>query len=116
MTADPSAPVRVVLGPDRFDPSAIAALFSGWFAISTQSDRVGTRLEGPAIVQASTALGRSCPLVRGAIEVPASGDPIVLGPEHPTTGGYPVIGVVAGADQGRFFARPLGALVRFCQA
>ena len=55
-------------------------------------------------------------MVRGAIEVPASGVPIVLGPEHPTTGGYPLIGVVKSADLDRFFATPLGARVRFVRA
>jgi 5-oxoprolinase (ATP-hydrolysing) subunit C len=45
--------------------------------------------------------------------VPRDGQPIVLGPEHPTTGGYPVIAVIASADLGRFFATRLGGIVRF---
>jgi allophanate hydrolase subunit 2 len=52
-------------------------------------------------------------MVRGAIEVPGDGQPIVLGPEHPTTGGYPLIGVIASADLGRFFAIRVGGSVRF---
>jgi allophanate hydrolase subunit 2 len=55
-------------------------------------------------------------MVAGAIEVPASGSPIVLGPDHPTTGGYPVLAVVLRADLGRFNARPIGAAVRFTRA
>lgn len=53
------------------------------------------------------------PMVRGAIEVPRDGMPIVLGPEHPTTGGYPVIGVIASDNLDRFFAIRLGGTVRF---
>jgi allophanate hydrolase subunit 2 len=52
-------------------------------------------------------------MVIGALEVPRDGMPIVLGPEHPTTGGYPVIGVIASAELGRFFAIRLGGTVRF---
>jgi allophanate hydrolase subunit 2 len=55
-------------------------------------------------------------MVRGAIEVPRDGQPIVLGPEHPTTGGYPVIGVIASEDLGRFFATGVGRQVRFIVA
>jgi allophanate hydrolase subunit 2 len=55
-------------------------------------------------------------MVAGAIEVPPSGAPIVLGPDHPTTGGYPVIAVVLHADLGRFHARRLGATIRFTRA
>jgi allophanate hydrolase subunit 2 len=56
---------------------------------------------------------RSRPMVRGAIEVPADGAPIVLGPEHPTTGGYPILGVVTSEDLGRLFSIRLGGIVRF---
>jgi allophanate hydrolase subunit 2 len=52
-------------------------------------------------------------MVHGAIEIPPSGDPIVLGPDHPTTGGYPIAGVVIRADLGRLFARRPGARVVF---
>jgi allophanate hydrolase subunit 2 len=51
-------------------------------------------------------------MVIGAIEVPRDGQPIVLGPEHPTTGGYPVIAVIAHAELGRFFSIRLGGTVR----
>ena len=52
-------------------------------------------------------------MVRGAIQVPSSGEPIVLGPDHPTTGGYPVVATVVRADLGGLMARPAGAFVRF---
>jgi allophanate hydrolase subunit 2 len=71
------------------------------------------RLRGPALARLDDDRGASVPMVRGAIEVPASGEPIVLGPDHPTTGGYPVLAVVIRADQGALAARRPGAAVRF---
>jgi allophanate hydrolase subunit 2 len=108
--------IRVIPGPDleRFPPDALAALLGRSWIVSANSDRVGTRLEGGVVARLDADDTLSAPLVRGAIEVPASGAPIVLGPDHPTTGGYPVLAVVARADQGHFFMRPLGAQVRFC--
>jgi len=110
--------VRVALGPDgeRFEPSAVAQLLAAEFRISPKSDRVGARLTGPALARAGGDLGASAPMVRGAIQVPASGEPIVLGPDHPTTGGYPVIATVLRADLGGLMARPVGAPVRFIRA
>lgn len=121
---DLTATVRVIAGPDlaRFAPGARSAFTSGRFTILASSDRTGVRLErcpvsadenGSTLRRAVADVGHSAPMVRGAIQVPPSGEPIVLGPDHPTTGGYPVIAVVARADLGAFFARPVGASVRF---
>jgi allophanate hydrolase subunit 2 len=52
-------------------------------------------------------------MVIGAIEVPRDGKPIVLGPEHPTTGGYPIIAVVVHEDLSALFSIRLGGAVRF---
>jgi allophanate hydrolase subunit 2 len=52
-------------------------------------------------------------MVRGALQVPSGAAPIVLGPDHPTTGGYPVLAVVIRADLGALLARRPGAAVRF---
>jgi allophanate hydrolase subunit 2 len=52
-------------------------------------------------------------MVLGAIEVPRDGKPIVLGPEHPTTGGYPIVAVVARDDLAALFSIRLGGRVRF---
>jgi len=84
---------------------------AGEYLLDAASNRVGSRLVGRAIV--AKALDGSVPLVRGAIEVPPDGMPIVLGPEHPTTGGYPVVGVIRDEDLDRFFAMPVGSRVRF---
>jgi len=112
LSIDDPRPIRVIAGPDPFPPDALAALSSAPYRISPDSDRVGTRLVGPAIARPADGEG-SRPMVRGAIEVPRDGTPIVLGPEHPTTGGYPIVGVVAASDLGRLFAVRLGGIVRF---
>ena len=88
-------------------------LVSGDFTVSPTSDRVGMRLRGPPLPQADTGSGLSGPMVRGAIQVPASGEPIVLGPDHPTLGGYPVLAVVIRADWGALASRRPGEAVRF---
>lgn len=111
---DEHSPIRVLPGPDldAFAPGALAALCAAVYRISPQSDRVGTRLEGPPLARGATP-DRSSPMVRGALEVPRDGLPIVLGPEHPTTGGYPLIAVIAAEDLDRFHAIRLGGTVRF---
>lgn len=109
---DRDEPIRIISGPDGFADNALETLLSSMFRISPNSDRIGTRLDGPGLPR-SNAPETSRPMVRGAIEVPGDGQPIVLGPEHPTTGGYPVIAVIATADMGRFFAIRLGGNVRF---
>ncbi|MBU8894209.1 allophanate hydrolase subunit 2 family protein [Corallococcus sp. H22C18031201] len=112
---DAQAPVRVTPGPDleRFDSTALPLLVGSDFTVSTVSDRVGMRLRGAAIPHGDEGTGTSRPMARGAIQVTLSGEPIVLGPDHPTTGGYPLIAVVIRADWGRLAARRPGAHVRF---
>jgi biotin-dependent carboxylase-like uncharacterized protein len=83
----------VRLGPrdDWFDP---AGLFASPYTISPVSNRVAARLAGPALTR--TRAGELPPegVVLGAIQVPADGQPLIFLADHPTTGGYPVIGVV----------------------
>lgn len=104
--------VRVVLGPDAFPPEAVAVLLGGVYAVTAAMDRTGVRLDGPQLRVPETA-DRSTPMAMGAIQVPPTGQPIVLGPDHPTTGGYPVIAVVVRADAGDLFGSPPGARLRF---
>ncbi|BDB40097.1 MULTISPECIES: 5-oxoprolinase/urea amidolyase family protein [Mycobacterium] len=91
--------LMVIPGPrdDWFvDPDAL--VHTVWMA-SDRSDRVGMRLEGRPIVHRWP--DRQLPsegTTRGAIQVPHSGLPVILGPDHPITGGYPVIGVVIDED------------------
>ncbi len=111
------APIRVIRGPDldRFqgEAAALDALTGGEFTVSPASDRTGTRLAGAVLPRSGDDRPGPTPMVRGAIEVPASGEPIVLGPDHPVTGGYPVLAVVIQADWGRISGRRPGARVRF---
>ena len=65
--------------------------------------RTGARLRGERLPRRPDLAERSRPMVRGAIEVPGDGLPIVLGPDHPTTGGYPILAVVASEDLERVF-------------
>jgi allophanate hydrolase subunit 2 len=110
----PAGPIRLVAGPDPsyFEPQALALLTSSDYRILPSSDRVGTRLDGPALPRTAAA-EVSRPMVLGAIEVPRDGKPIVLGPEHPTTGGYPIVAVVARDDLAALFSIRLGGSVRF---
>jgi biotin-dependent carboxylase-like uncharacterized protein len=112
---DLAAPIGLVLGPDldRFDPGVVDTFLRSTFRVDPRSDRVGVRLAGPAIGRLGEDSGPSGPMVRGAVQVPPSGEPIVLGPDHPTTGGYPVLATVRGASFGALAARPVGSAVRF---
>jgi allophanate hydrolase subunit 2 len=116
-TAAPAGAIRLIAGPDlaSFAATALDLLVASDYRILPSSDRVGTRLDGPALPR-TDAPEVSRPMVIGAIEVPRDGKPIVLGPEHPTTGGYPVIAVVAHADLGRLFSIRLGGTVRFTRS
>ena len=105
--------LRVVLGPraDAFvDP---AVLLAGDYVVTGSSDRTGARLQGPALVTASAAELPSEGMVRGALQVPPDGQPILFLANHPTTGGYPVVAVVVDDDLAvAAQARP-GARLRF---
>jgi biotin-dependent carboxylase-like uncharacterized protein len=97
--ADDLLEVLVVPGPrdDWFtDPDAL--VHADWIA-TDRSDRVGMRLAGrPLQYRWPDRQLPSEGATRGAIQVPPNGLPVILGPDHPVTGGYPVIGVVADAD------------------
>lgn len=107
--------IRIVPGPDldAFAASALDVLCDQPYRVEPTSDRVGTRLSGVRIARTADHVARTRPMVIGAIEVPPDGLPIVLGPEHPTTGGYPVLAVIAHADLGAMFAVSLGGSVQF---
>jgi len=103
------APVRAVPGPheDRFGAEAREGLFAAPFIVSTQSDRMGTRLVGRRI-QALAGELLTCGIVAGAIQVPRGGEPIVLLADHQTTGGYPIVATVVSADLGLVAQRAPG--------
>ncbi len=95
--------LRVVPGAHavRFDADIRAALVAQAFRVGTASDRTGVRLEGglpTGNALAGGSLEKSEGMVPGAVQVPPSGEAIVLGVDAPTVGGYPVIASVIGAD------------------
>ena len=98
----PVEPVlRVRLGPraDHLTEAGLASLLHATWTVSPASDRVGLRLEGPVLRHAAdAAVLPSEPTVRGAVQVPPDGGPVVFGPDHPTTGTYPVVAVVVHRD------------------
>jgi biotin-dependent carboxylase-like uncharacterized protein len=91
--------VPVLPGPrDDWFADAAAQLRAGRWVVSDRSNRIGIRLTGTALERAPDRAGRELPsegLVTGAVQVPADGLPVVFLADHPTTGGYPVVGVVA---------------------
>jgi len=97
----PEVPVlRVVRGPrdDWFAPGALDALCASTWRVDPASNRIGLRLSGPTLERLDRGELLSEGLVTGAIQVPPSGQPIVLLNDHPTTGGYPVLAAVHTAD------------------
>ena len=96
----PPTLLRFRPGPraDWFADEALEALTRSTYAVSSDSNRVGVRLNGPGLDRHRTGELPSEGLVLGAIQVPASGEPLVFLNDHPTTGGYPVVGVVAAGD------------------
>ncbi|WP_324011614.1 carboxyltransferase domain-containing protein [Microbacterium sp. JZ37] len=108
--------LRVVRGPrdDWFAADALDALLGDEWAATSRSDRVGIRLEG------ARPLARAVPgelpsegTETGAVQVPPHGHPVVFLPDHPLTGGYPVIASVVAADLDLAGQIPPGARVRF---
>lgn len=107
--------VRVLPGPqaDAFSAEAAGVFFSAAYRVSPDSDRRGIRLEGPPIPPEASADVPPEGTALGAIQVPSSGLPIVLGPDRPVTGGYVKIGTVAARDWPLLAQAPPGAEVRF---
>lgn len=117
--APPADPVLHVLpGPraDWFGADALDALLSERWEVTADADRVGIRLDGPRLQRSPDAADRELPsegMVEGALQVPPQGRPVLFLADHPVTGGYPVIAVVAERDLGAAAQLRPGATVRF---
>ena len=97
----PEVPVlRILPGPrdDWFTPESLTTLTTRLYEVSSASNRVGVRLDGPALTRAREGELSSEGMVTGALQVPPNGLPILFLTDHPTTGGYPVVAVVACCD------------------
>ena len=92
--------IRVIKGTnfDYFSEEGKKYFFEKEFIVSKLSDRMGMRLEGPKIENIVNTNIKSEGLLKGVIQVPADGNPIIMLSDHGTIGGYPKIGVVASVD------------------
>jgi biotin-dependent carboxylase-like uncharacterized protein len=95
----PPAALAVRPGPrlDWFAEDAWSVLVGSAWTVTSDVDRVAVRLSGPTLSRAVTGELASEGLLRGAVQVPASGQPLLFGPDHPVTGGYPVLAVLTPA-------------------
>lgn len=108
---------RYTPGPrnDWFTDESQERLATETWKVTAQSNRVGLRLEGTALERSRTAPAElpSEGTLKGAIQVPASGMPVLFLADHPVTGGYPVVGVVVAEDLDQAAQLAPGALLRF---
>ncbi len=106
---------RVVFGPqdDYFSEAGKATFLSETYTVSAEADRMGYRLSGPVIEHAKGFNIVSDGIVTGSVQVPGSGEPIVLLADRQTTGGYPKIATIVSADLPRFVQQRPGSAMRF---
>lgn len=116
---DGPLPLRLLPGPrtSRYFDLHEWVLRDHWL-VSTASNRIGVRLEPsqpdlPTPTAIDSNATPSEPLVRGAVQVPPDCRPVIMGPDHPTTGGYPVVGVVTEHDSDALAQLRPGEAVRF---
>tara|TARA_Y100000817_G_scaffold191186_2_gene149354 strand:+ start:310 stop:1404 length:1095 start_codon:yes stop_codon:yes gene_type:complete len=107
--------LRVVLGPqdDRFFDSSINELLSSEYQITPDSDRIGCRLSGPKLIHNDGPDVISDGNTFGTIQIPGSGEPIILLSDRGTTGGYTKIASVISADWSRLAQLVPGCTVKF---
>ena len=107
--------IHISEGPrhDWFTSEAWSLLTTQQYVVSPSGNRVGARLSGPALQRVAIRELLSEGLVEGAIQVPPDGQPIVMLADHPVTGGYPVIAVVASSDVPSVVQARPGTTLRF---
>jgi antagonist of KipI len=109
------ASLRVIVGPqeEAFTDAGRRTFWLSVYRVSSRSDRMGLRLEGRPLEHAAAPDLLPEGLAPGAIQVPADGQPILLGPDRPTTGGYTKIATLISADLGRAGQLKPGDRLRF---
>ena len=109
--------IRVIKGTnfDYFSKTAISNFFEKEFKVSKLSDRMGMRLEGMTLENIKSSNIKSEGLIKGVIQVPGDGNPIIMLSDHGTIGGYPKIGVIISADYDRLVQIPPGSNIKFQQ-
>ena len=107
--------IRVIKGTnfDYFSDEGKNTFFEKEFIVSKLSDRMGMRLEGPKIDNIMSTNIKSEGLIKGVIQVPPDGNPIIMLSDHGTIGGYPKIGVVISADYDKLVQLTPGSKIKF---
>ena len=107
--------IRVIKGTnyDYFSDEGKKNFLEKEFIVSKLSDRMGMRLEGPKIENIVNTNIKSEGLLKGVIQVPADGNPIIMLSDHGTIGGYPKIGVVVSVDYDRLVQMSPGSKIKF---
>ena len=107
--------IRVLEGPqfDYFSKTSQKDFFSKEYKISNLTDRMGMRLEGTVLKNIVNTNIRSEGITKGAIQVPADGQPIILLTDYPTIGGYPKIANVTSVDYNLLIQKTPGEKISF---
>ena len=107
--------IRVIKGTNFnfFSDEGKNIFFDKEFVVSKLSDRMGMRLDGPKIENIVDTNIKSEGLIKGVIQVPADGNPIIMLSDHGTIGGYPKIGVVISADYDKLVQLTPGSKIKF---
>ena len=109
--------LRALAGPEyaQFAPASQRAFWEETFTVTTEADRMGCRLSGPALARPDAAELLSSAVTPGTVQVPGGGQPLVLLADCQTTGGYPRLAQVISADVGCLAQALPGARLRFRQ-
>ena len=107
--------IRIIKGTnfDYFSAQGKNDFLKNKFKVSKLSDRMGMRLDGKKIENVIDTNIKSEGLVKGVIQVPADGNPIIMLSDHGTIGGYPKIGVVISADYDKLVQLTPGSEIKF---
>lgn len=109
--------VRALPGPEytSFTPAAQAAFWSTAWQVSSQSNRMGSRLQGPVLTRSTPHELLSHGVLPGVVQVPPNGQPILLLADAQTTGGYPRIACVIETDLHQLAQCRFGSALHFSQ-
>ena len=107
--------IRVIKGPqyNYFSEESKKKFFSQNYKITNLTDRMGMRLQGVSLTNIISTNIRSEGITKGAIQVPADGQPIILLSDHPTIGGYPKIANIISADYDLLVQKTPGTNILF---
>ncbi len=107
--------IRVIKGTNfnYFSDKGKKFFFEKEFKVTKLTDRMGMRLEGPKIENIVDTNIKSEGIIKGVIQVPADGNPIIMFSDHGTIGGYPKIGVVISSDYDKLVQLPPGSKIKF---